>query len=764
MIFETKDRKNRKKKYGIMSSLFLGTLLVFFVGFFTPNSANAEVVTNGGHEISLSITQMPQNPPVEGFTKYQVIAIVEGKEGGPQSSSDISKKKYTFTWFNITDSGQRIPLTAGDVGPPGTEKNYKFVMQLENSKALSIYAEATDSSGGARLTSLPTAVVTPATQPVVNGLAGFISGVVGGLVMLITGVLYGITYYLVIPIIQVILSMKVHDSSFSAVILGGWVFVRNIMNIFFILTMLIIALATLFRVDEKKYGYKHLIPELVLMAVLINFSLVIAQLILGVADTLQAQFLPDNQAVLGNLAYQMMVKPNLALHTNPFSGSYASVVASVFYLFFALASFFSFLALAAFLVIRVVMLWVLLLLSPVAYGLRVLPSTHHESSEWWSQFLKYAFFTPLIGFFLHIAATLTVSQADYMAKITQAAISTGIQPGLAQFIQTSLSTVLVIFFLYIGIEMAEKIGGVGVKSIIKRAEHYTVKPFEFAGESIKDYGTRAKSRAVDNLVRDEKGNFREGKAGVLGRGLATALTPIQSINAKLADTHHATEFARDLTKAQVQTVHEYRTSKGTKDIGKDKAMKKKHHDEEVAPALKRNTTQSLGYLDQMRTKYGVDASGRPIPKNEKAVEETLHQMEAMVIKKNLEFAVKRFDEKKNGLPPGEGVFDRTKIIEFAQYYSNGDHEVEHEILETIAKNSEKHGYLAGVAVDKSLTDPELDIKLTEVVYNTDPAEILKINPAGVDKTKLTGTVNAMKAALAGSGRTNLPKNLREFTT
>jgi hypothetical protein len=184
-----------------------------------------------------------------------------------------------------------------------------------------------------------------------GGIMGFIYKIIQGLVLVIAEFLWSVTHFLLIPIIRVILDMKPHDSSFSAVILGGWVFVRNIMNIVFILAMLVIALATLFRVDDKKYGYKHLIPELVLMALLVNFSLVIAQLILGVADTVQAQFLPNNQAVLDNLAYQMMVRPTQIVSSTSslFKGSAHDVVASIFYLFFAVAAFFSFAAIAAFL-------------------------------------------------------------------------------------------------------------------------------------------------------------------------------------------------------------------------------------------------------------------------------------------------------------------------------------------------------------------------------------------------------------------------------
>ena len=51
---------------------------------------------------------------------------------------------------------------------------------------------------------------------------------------------------------------------------------------------MVIALATLFRVDS--YKTRPLLVQLILAALMINFSLVIAQAILALADTIQAYF------------------------------------------------------------------------------------------------------------------------------------------------------------------------------------------------------------------------------------------------------------------------------------------------------------------------------------------------------------------------------------------------------------------------------------------------------------------------------------------
>ena len=56
----------------------------------------------------------------------------------------------------------------------------------------------------------------------------------------------------------------------AAPVVAGWVIVRDICNMFFILILLVIAFATILRVEG--YDIKKMIPKLIIMAVLINFS------------------------------------------------------------------------------------------------------------------------------------------------------------------------------------------------------------------------------------------------------------------------------------------------------------------------------------------------------------------------------------------------------------------------------------------------------------------------------------------------------------
>ena len=60
----------------------------------------------------------------------------------------------------------------------------------------------------------------------------------------------------------------------AEVVKMGWKITRDLTNMFFVLILLVIAFATILRIET--YGMKSLLPKLIIVALLINFSLVLA--------------------------------------------------------------------------------------------------------------------------------------------------------------------------------------------------------------------------------------------------------------------------------------------------------------------------------------------------------------------------------------------------------------------------------------------------------------------------------------------------------
>ncbi len=74
----------------------------------------------------------------------------------------------------------------------------------------------------------------------------------------------------------------------NQIIRAGWTISRDIANIFFVLFILIIAIATILGVQS--YGAKSLLAKLIVVAILINFSLVIGYTIIDATNILGLQF------------------------------------------------------------------------------------------------------------------------------------------------------------------------------------------------------------------------------------------------------------------------------------------------------------------------------------------------------------------------------------------------------------------------------------------------------------------------------------------
>src|SRR3989338_10332449 len=82
----------------------------------------------------------------------------------------------------------------------------------------------------------------------------------------------------------------------------GWGITRDVANIFFIFILLIIAIDTILRLES--YGAKQLLPKLIIVALLINFSLVIAFTVVDASNILALAFIKEigNPSISTNIA------------------------------------------------------------------------------------------------------------------------------------------------------------------------------------------------------------------------------------------------------------------------------------------------------------------------------------------------------------------------------------------------------------------------------------------------------------------------------
>jgi len=268
------------------------------------------------------------------------------------------------------------------------------------------------------------------------------------------------------------------------VVMLGWVMVRDVANMFFVVALLIMAFATILGLEQ--YEWKKELVKLIIAAIFINFSNLICQVIIDVAHVFTMTFLNAVSAAAGgNLINMFKMREVLEMArggdipTGPSGFDLDLLAAGMVAMAFAIASAVAMGAYVIVMVIRVTVLWALIILSPLAYILQVLPKTQEYSKKWWSMFGKQVIVAPVMVFFLWLSFA-TLGLGDVAQKIqTQETIplvqtSTNIaNSGVFQSPEPMLSLskvsswenmasfIIALIFMMIGIKVTQETGEVG---------------------------------------------------------------------------------------------------------------------------------------------------------------------------------------------------------------------------------------------------------------------------------------------------------------
>ncbi len=255
------------------------------------------------------------------------------------------------------------------------------------------------------------------------------------------------------PFIEALVSIRTYTDDFAQVIYSAWQILRNLGNIFFILSIVAIGVATVFRISG--YAVKDLLVKLIVGAILINFSLTIAQAILGIADTVTNQFLGPNTGAIRAIV-NPLVTTNIWANVTANAGDFSSSIQGVFSFWLSFAAFVAFLGVAFLLFFRIIMLWILLMLSPLPYVAMVLPATRKMSKTWWSKFIQWAFNAPIVAFMLNLTATITVANSNIIQKLAN--VQTGNSSEVTTFMFAVAGQAIPIAFLFMTVKAGASVG------------------------------------------------------------------------------------------------------------------------------------------------------------------------------------------------------------------------------------------------------------------------------------------------------------------
>lgn len=219
-----------------------------------------------------------------------------------------------------------------------------------------------------------------------------------------------------------VLSWVVDKSHFTTlgVVQQGWKICRDFANLFFIAVLIYIAFSLILKL--QKGDPKKLLFKVIAMAIIINFSLMIGGIIIDFSQVLFRYFIfaplteKNGVGFSQQLANQLVLNKMLGSEYDPASGTITAGAKAILntgdtflkmvfiIVFFALVSI-VFGAIAITLFIRNFWLWILLILSPLAWFLGMVPVgiSSKYASQWWSNFLKWCFMAPIMGFFVYLS-------------------------------------------------------------------------------------------------------------------------------------------------------------------------------------------------------------------------------------------------------------------------------------------------------------------------------------------------------------------------
>jgi len=230
------------------------------------------------------------------------------------------------------------------------------------------------------------------------------------------------------------LSTVVMDAKFVGL---GWAGVRDITNMVFIFALLAIAIATILQVEE--FSAKRVLARLVVIALVVNFSLFVSRVIID-AGNISALFFYDRISAPsgattnikggeGRAPKDALSKPDAlgvqvksiselvvngirpqAIFGNP--ELLAGVAASdpgriiVLYLFIGaliFAAAWIFFSVGIIFLGRVGVLWLLMILSPLAFAAMIFPKTKQYADRWWKELVNQSFLVAIFLFFVYLA-------------------------------------------------------------------------------------------------------------------------------------------------------------------------------------------------------------------------------------------------------------------------------------------------------------------------------------------------------------------------
>jgi len=253
----------------------------------------------------------------------------------------------------------------------------------------------------------PAAAPAPAAKPagaspsvVVGFLQNTMLQAIGALIQFVINTLGLLT----IALIHILLLVAgYNDYMNSPAITTGWVVVRDVANLFFVAIILVVSIGSI--VNPGRFGGVKQVFKILLFALLVNFSRTIAGLFIDISQLVMLTFVNGfAQAAGGNFVEALGISKINDVAPGTAALDFASMMgALVIALLMMIIITVIIAVLVVALTVRMVTLWMLVVLSPLAFALGASDMTHEHYATWWKKFSAELTTGPIVAFFLWLS-------------------------------------------------------------------------------------------------------------------------------------------------------------------------------------------------------------------------------------------------------------------------------------------------------------------------------------------------------------------------
>lgn len=243
--------------------------------------------------------------------------------------------------------------------------------------------------------------------------------------------------------------------------------IKSGVNLYLVLFLIYIAVAIALRLGGEGSAKKMLV-RLILVALLVNFAPILVGLVIDASNIAMNSTLAGVGTGFSDTAVQFSVWGNglvtKLLRIPTFAGQMGLLAQVMVMVALNFAIGLALLLYAGLFIFRYIIIWILVIFSPVAFVSLIHPFFKKMVWDiWWKQLWEWSFVGAFMAFFLYLGAqAIRLIPTIYKQPITMA----GFSPDVAGAFSQSLPYFVVLVFLYLGFTMGLQTGAMGANTVI----------------------------------------------------------------------------------------------------------------------------------------------------------------------------------------------------------------------------------------------------------------------------------------------------------